>query len=64
MHTSLFASSLASLALTAASFATVTPTTLFGDSYLVSDGARTYSVLDVYIKGSSANDIISRAATR
>jgi hypothetical protein len=59
MHTSLFASSLASLALTAASFATVTPTTLFGDSYLVSDGARTYSVLDVYIKGSSANDIIS-----
>jgi hypothetical protein len=51
------------LALTGASFATVTPTTLFGDSYIVKDGAgasaRFYSVLDVYIKGSNAADIIS-----
>lgn len=43
--------------------ATITPTTLFGDSYIVRDGvgadARVYSVLDVYIKGSSAADIIS-----
>jgi hypothetical protein len=43
--------------------ATVTPTTLFGDSYIVKDGAgasaRFYSVLDVYIKGSNAADIIS-----
>jgi hypothetical protein len=49
--------------LTGASFATVTPTTLFGDSYIVQDGAgasaRFYSVLDVYIKGSSSADIIS-----
>ena len=51
------------LALTSASFATVTPTTLFGDAYIVQDGAgasaRFYSVLDVYIKGSNASDIIS-----
>ena len=39
--------------------ATVTPGTLFGDSYIVTDGAKTYSVLDVYIKCSSAADIIS-----
>ena len=50
---------LASLAMSASAFATITPTTLFGDSYVVVDGAKTYSVLDVYIKGSSANDIIS-----
>jgi hypothetical protein len=51
------------LALTSASFATVTPTTLFGDSYIVKEGAgasaRFYSVLDVYIKGNNAADIIS-----
>jgi hypothetical protein len=44
-------------------FATVTPTTLFGDSYIVKDGAgataKFYSVLDVYIKGNNAADIIS-----
>ena len=51
------------LALTSASYATITPTTLFGDSYIVKEGAgasaRFYSVLDVYIKGSSTADIIS-----
>ncbi|MBM4007952.1 MAG: hypothetical protein FJ292_10450, partial [Planctomycetes bacterium] len=51
------------LALTSASFATVTPGTLFGDSYILKDGegasARFYSVLDVYIKGSNASDIIA-----
>jgi hypothetical protein len=51
------------LALTSASFATVTPTTLFGDSYIVKEGAgataKFYSVLDVYIKGNNASDIIS-----
>jgi hypothetical protein len=53
----------AALGIAASAFATVTPTTLFGDSYIVKDGAgasaRFYSVLDVYIKGSSASDIIS-----
>ena len=54
----------AALAATVTSaFATVTPTTLFGDSYIIKDGAgasaRFYSVLDVYIKGSSSSDIIS-----
>ena len=43
--------------------ATVTPATVFGDSYIVMDGsgpeARIYSVLDVYIKCGNANDLIS-----
>ena len=43
--------------------ATVTPGTLFGDSYIVKDGegasAKFYSVMDVYIKCSSSADIIS-----
>ena len=51
------------LALSASAFATVTPGTLYGDSYIVKDGegatARFYSVLDVYIKCSSSADIIS-----
>jgi hypothetical protein len=47
------------LALSASAFATVTPGTLFGDSYIVADGAKTYSVLDVYIKCTNAADIIS-----
>lgn len=39
--------------------ATVTPTQLFGDSYIVREGDRIYSVLDVYIKCGSSADIIS-----
>jgi hypothetical protein len=42
--------------------ATVTPGTLFGDSYIVKDGegasARYYAVMDVYIKCSNSADII------
>ena len=49
----------ATLVLAGSAFATVTPATLFGDSYIVTDGANTYAVLDVYIKGSSTADIIS-----
>ena len=55
--------SIAALSVSASAFATVTPTTLFGDSYIVKEGsgasARFYSVLDVYIKGSNAADIVS-----
>ena len=51
------------LAIASSAFATITPGTLFGDSYIVKEGAgasaRFYSVLDVYIKGSNAADIIS-----
>ena len=51
------------LALSASAFATVTPGTLYGDSYIVKDGegatAKFYSVMDVYIKCSSSADIIS-----
>jgi len=39
--------------------ATVTPGTLFGDSYIVTDGPKAYAVMDVYIKCSSSADIIS-----
>ena len=51
------------LALASGAFATVTPATLFGDSYIVKEGAgasaRFYSVMDVYIKCGNSNDIIS-----
>ncbi|NBV64552.1 MAG: hypothetical protein EBR71_08840 [Planctomycetes bacterium] len=47
------------LALSASAFATVTPGTLFGDSYIVTDGAQKYAVMDVYLKCSSSADIIS-----
>ena len=54
---------LASMVLTGSAFATVTPATLYGDSYIVKEGAgsaaRFYSVLDVYIKCGNSNDIIS-----
>ena len=53
----------ATLALAGSAFATITPTKVYGDSYILKDGAgasaKFYSVLDVYIKGSNANDIIS-----
>jgi hypothetical protein len=61
MHHSLTIAS--TLAIASAALGTVTPTTLFGDSYIVKEGAgasaRFYSVLDVYIKGNNAADIIS-----
>ena len=47
------------LALSASAFATVTPGTLFGDSYIVTDGVKSYAVMDVYLKCSSSADIIS-----
>ena len=50
---------LASMVLTGSAFATVTPTTLYGDSYIVTDGASKYAVMDVYLKCSSSSDIIS-----
>ena len=63
MARSTFAAAAATAVLSASAFATVTPGTLFGDSYIVKDGAgasaRFYSVMDVYIKCSSSADIIS-----
>ncbi|NBV65411.1 MAG: hypothetical protein EBR71_13315, partial [Planctomycetes bacterium] len=57
------ASAAAAIVLSASAFATVTPGTLYGDSYIVKDGegetAKFYSVMDVYIKCSSSADIIS-----
>lgn len=61
-HVSIAAAA-ATAVLSASAFATVTPGTLFGDSYIVKDGegasAKFYSVMDVYIKCSSSADIIS-----
>ena len=63
MARSTFAAAAATVVLSASAFATVTPGTLFGDSYIVKDGsgasAKFYSVMDVYIKCSSSADIIS-----
>ena len=63
MARSTFAAAAATAVLSASAFATVTPGTLFGDSYIVKDGAgasaRFYSVMDVYIRCSSSADIIS-----
>jgi hypothetical protein len=63
MARSTFAAAAATVALSASAFATVTPGTLFGDSYIVKDGsgasAKFYSVMDVYIRCSSSADIIS-----
>ena len=41
-----------------AAFGTVTPGVLFGDSYLVQDGGRTFSVIDVYIQCGNGADVI------
>jgi len=59
MARSSIAAAAATVALSASAFATVTPGTLFGDSYIVTDGPKTYSVMDVYLKCSSSADIIS-----
>jgi len=53
------ASAVATVVLSASAFATVTPGTLFGDSYIVTDGVKSYAVMDVYLKCSSSADIIS-----
>jgi len=42
----------------ASAFATVS-TSLFADTYRVVDGAKTYSVLDIYVKGSHLGDVMS-----
>ncbi|NBX26525.1 MAG: hypothetical protein EBQ99_10865, partial [Planctomycetes bacterium] len=39
--------------------ATVEGTRLYSDAYLVVDGAKTYAVLDVYIKASQSTDIVA-----
>ena len=63
MTRSTFAAAAATVVLSASAFATVTPGTLFGDSYIVKEGsgasAKFYSVMDVYIRCSSSADIIS-----
>ena len=47
------------MGISSSALATVIGNQVFGDSYLVVDGATTYSVLDVYVKSNSATDIFS-----
>jgi hypothetical protein len=47
------------MGLTSSALATVEGTRLYGDAYLVVDGAKTYSVLDVYIKATQSTDIVA-----
>ncbi len=42
-----------------AALATVTGNQVFGDAYLVVDGVKTYSVLDVYVRSDSPDDTLS-----
>jgi len=52
-------SAAATAAISGSALATVIGNQVFGDSYLVVDGAKTYSVLDVYVKSNSATDIFA-----
>jgi hypothetical protein len=47
------------MGVTSSAMATVIGNQVFGDSYLVVDGAKTYSVLDVYVKSNKATDVFS-----
>ena len=60
-HAIVLSSTLAA-SLSGSAFATITGNNVFGDAYLVVDGAKTYSVLDVYMKSNNANDIFSSVA--
>ena len=57
-NSTLLASAIAA-GMASSALATITGNALFGDSYLVVDGAKTYSVMDVYIKSNNAADIVS-----
>ena len=57
-NTALLTATFGTLALTASSFATVS-STLVADTYVVKDGSRFYSVLDVYVKGSAQGDVMA-----
>ena len=59
MHGTSIISALASGLMAGSALATVTGNRVYGDSYLVFDGARTYSVLDVYLRASNANDVVA-----
>ncbi len=47
------------MGLTSSALATVEGTRLYGDAYLVTDGAKQYSVLDVYIRATQSTDIVA-----
>jgi hypothetical protein len=47
------------MGVTSSAMATVIGNQVFGDSYLVEDGGKTYSVLDVYVKSDKSTDVFS-----
>ncbi|MGA1265933.1 MAG: hypothetical protein ACO32J_02000 [Phycisphaerales bacterium] len=59
MRISTLAAAAFAAGMAASASATITGNAVFGDSYIVSDGGRTYSVLDVYIKSNNANDVVA-----
>ena len=59
MRNSTFVAAAFAAGLAASASATITGNAVSGDSYLVNDGGRTYSVLDVYIKSNNANDVVA-----
>jgi hypothetical protein len=59
MRNSTLLASAVAAGLASSALATITGNALFGDSYLVVDGAKTYSVMDVYIKSNNSADIVS-----
>jgi hypothetical protein len=52
-------SAAAAATVSSSALAAVIGNQVFGDSYLVGDGAKTYSVLDVYVKSDNANDVFA-----
>jgi hypothetical protein len=59
MRNSTFVAAAFAAGMAASASATITGNAVFGDSYIVNGGGRTYSVLDVYIKSNNANDVVS-----
>ena len=49
----------ASSALAWAAMSTVTGNQVYADTYVVVDGNKAYSVMDVYIKGTQSTDIVA-----
>ncbi len=59
MRHAMILSAAATAAFSGSALATVIGNQVFGDSYLVEDGGKTYSVLDVYVKSDKSTDVFS-----
>jgi hypothetical protein len=59
MRSTFVLSAAAAAAVSTSALSAVIGNQVFGDSYLLQDGSRTLSVLDVYVKSNSATDVFS-----